>query len=116
MKTASCAKVSTRFCLKRFFIGFLLVFTILLFFTNGIKAASPEGKYYYYSDGQTFNLELSTQRIAIRLHANQRGAFSSRAPAVISGTSGKYLETGDITLFNYKMPVTKNEVEALIRT
>jgi hypothetical protein len=83
---------SKGFYVKHFPIGlFLLVITTLFFITNEIKAASPEGKYSYYSDGQTFNLELSTQRIAIRLHANQRGAFSSRAPSVISRTSGKYL-------------------------
>jgi len=108
--------MNTRFCLKRFLIGFLLVLAVLCYFTNEIMAAAPAGKYFYYSDGQTFNLELSTQRIAVRMQANQRGAFLNRAPATINGPSGKSLDREGITLFSFRKPLAKDEVEALIET
>ncbi len=108
--------MNTRCCFKKFVIEFLLILAVLFYFANEMTAAAPAGKYFYYSDGQTFNLELSTQRITVRMHANQRGAFMNRAPAAINGQSGKYLDNEGLTVFSFKKPLAKDEVEALIET
>ena len=80
------------------------------------NAFAQEAKYYYFSDGRLFHLELSTNRIALRLRANQRAYFSANTSTILKGSAYRDLESENITIFNYKHPVSKDDVEALMQT
>lgn len=99
---------------KRVGVGLLLIVAVVCS-ADGTPAGAAEGKYFYYSDGQTFTLRLSTSRIALRLHQGQRSAFSASAPSIMRRDTAKHLERENITLFDFKKPVTEDQVESLMQ-
>ena len=101
---------------KRFLSAFCLALTMLIVIMSEASAAAPEGGYYYYSDDKVIRLELSKQRVAVRLRGDQKGILLKRAPAAISRTAGKSFDAGGISIFSFKAPLADDEVEAVMRS
>ncbi len=101
---------------KSTFWGWVLFFAITIVGLFGSSTYAIDERYYYYSDGQKIELNLSTSQIALRFKEGQWKHFTENTPAILNEATSKYLETSQIYIFNYSKPVKKNDVQSFIQS